>query len=263
MFKDWPFKNKISKKEMKKMTEHRKGNRFSISEKPFVKERFKVIREALKEIKKKYPEVLSFCIFGSMVRLDRDPALWKTKGKEGPREDSDIDGYLFIDSEKIKGFNEDIDDFYRVSMKYRKFVENLKNKLNFTYDQISDIDTILISKNIINKRLKDGGRSSLFILSRMFCLEVGQGIEKYRNYLIEELEKMGDSGEKFWKMILKNIKLLEQEGGDSKYKKRYPETLKEARKLYYKDLSKIEERKRKEEKKIKSPRSSMDRTRTS
>lgn len=61
--------------------------RFQLSGEKFAKERMAVIREEVKSLQGKHPEVLSFCMFGSM-----------TTGTARP--ESDIDGYLFVDVAK-------------------------------------------------------------------------------------------------------------------------------------------------------------------
>mgnify|MGYP003393243005 CR=1 FL=1 len=62
--------------------------RFVLSPEEFSKERLAAVKGVMGEIQSKYPEVLSLCMFGSMVK--------GTAHKE-----SDIDGYLFIDTSLI------------------------------------------------------------------------------------------------------------------------------------------------------------------
>ncbi len=61
--------------------------RFVLSKEDFSKKRLGVLKEEVDALKEKYPEVLSFCVYGSMV-------------KGTAHERSDIDGWLFVDSKK-------------------------------------------------------------------------------------------------------------------------------------------------------------------
>ena len=60
--------------------------RFVLSKEEFSRNRLEALKDGVREIKEEHPEVLSFCMFGSMV-------------KGTAHEGSDIDGYLYIDSE--------------------------------------------------------------------------------------------------------------------------------------------------------------------
>lgn len=62
--------------------------RFKLSGEPFAKERLAKVKTTVDVLKREHPEILSFCLFGSMV-----------KGKAKP--ESDIDGYLFVDADSV------------------------------------------------------------------------------------------------------------------------------------------------------------------
>lgn len=85
-------KQKYSPEELASIAKERPENetdkRFVVSHEEFSKQRLEAVHEEVDEMKSKYPEVLSLCMFGSMV-------------KGTAHEGSDIDGYLFIDSEIV------------------------------------------------------------------------------------------------------------------------------------------------------------------
>ncbi len=63
--------------------------RFSLSREEFAMKRIMALKETVKEMKKRYPEIISFGLFGSMSRGQ-------------VKETSDIDGYLFVDAEQVQ-----------------------------------------------------------------------------------------------------------------------------------------------------------------
>ncbi len=63
--------------------------RFSLSREEFAMKRIMALKETIKEMKKRYPEIISFGLFGSMSRGQA-------------KETSDIDGYLFVDAEQVQ-----------------------------------------------------------------------------------------------------------------------------------------------------------------
>ena len=71
----------------------------------------------------------------------------------------------------------------------------------------------------------------------MFHLQVGHGLDKYREYLIEKLVGLGDLGLQVWKGIIRIVEATEQYdalGTD----KTYPRTLAEAKKTYCRNSDK-------------------------
>jgi hypothetical protein len=138
--------------------------RFTLSRAEFAQERLNAVREYVYKLKKDHPEVLSFCMFGSM-----------TKGRA--REASDIDGELFIDPEKVslkvygpetechfskdlygnitgeiayEGLRGDIAAEYIIPMR-----ESLKAELSLTDEQLKHIRILPISFEIINRHLEN------------------------------------------------------------------------------------------------------------
>lgn len=81
-----------SEEELNSLAKERPRNetskRFVLSKEQFSRERLNAVKEEVDELQRKYPEVLSLCLFGSMV-------------KGTAHEGSDIDGYLYIDSALI------------------------------------------------------------------------------------------------------------------------------------------------------------------
>ena len=63
--------------------------RFTLSQEEFAQERIAGIKSAVEELKIEHPEIVSLMLFGSL-----------SKGQS--REQSDIDGILFVDAEKVE-----------------------------------------------------------------------------------------------------------------------------------------------------------------
>lgn len=63
--------------------------RFKLSKDDFAKERIAAIREIFNEVKIDYPEILSFCLFGSLV-------------KGNSKQESDIDMVVFVDADQLE-----------------------------------------------------------------------------------------------------------------------------------------------------------------
>jgi predicted nucleotidyltransferase len=244
-----------------------KDKRFSLSKEDFARERVGAIKEIVTELKNEHPEVLSFCMYGSMV-------------KGTARLESDVDGYLFVDaSEAGEGqntvdnepkinkqddgtvstkpqarFTEEPENFYKTALE-NKF----KDKIGFDESKTKDLKVLPISKEIIDshvdalkKNFEDlkayekawenmdweaGGESprrpdDIYVsdnLSKMFHLEVGGGIRKYRQHLIEKLSSLGEAGDKIWREIMDATATMEHGGIDNA---RYPKNVEEARKIY-------------------------------
>ncbi len=147
--------------QLESLTKERPKNetnkRFVLSKETFAQERMQAVREAVDEIKEKHDEVLSFCMFGSM-----------TKGTA--HVGSDIDGYLFIDSERIAqkdGVPEDqvlraIEGqspnmtylTEEVAKKYiLEFRDSIKNKSDLKDKDVGHVRTRPISEKVIDKEI--------------------------------------------------------------------------------------------------------------
>lgn len=227
--------------------------RFRINAESFARERLKGLRESFSEIQKEYPEVVSLALFGSM-----------TKGKA--REESDIDGWIFVDAsrvpmaetgkptvEKVKtggGMEEyrltpDVAQRYSGSLR-----EKLKTRLQLTDEQVHHLRTLAISPEILEDELlkitgdvqklltwenasgtKRGPRPDVQIptnLYAMFHLSLGNDIRAYRSQLLERLNRMGDVGARAWKEIIWQTEFMEQGMPIKPTDRRYPRTLEEA-----------------------------------
>ena len=68
-------------------------------------------------------------------------------------------------------------------------------------------------------------------LPYMFHMAIGQGIEKYRSYLIGKLEGLGDNGELIWKELIEEAEMMENHL-NSGTNINYPRTLAEAKIQY-------------------------------
>jgi len=237
--------------------------------------RLKETQAVVREIKSEFPEVLSLCVFGSNI-----------KGKA--RKDSDIDGYLFVDSlqlaKKLKCDEKDIvvteiedREFYKskkihfnedIASRYSGLIrEQLKTRLCLTDRQVEHVRTRPISESIIDNYIEDWkgwdknmqlyeiasieydrsldngdflqnrpklpGNMQTSFIPYIFHMAIGQGIEKYRSYLIKKLCDLGNSGERIWKEVIEGTEMMENylNTGTNIY---YPRTLEEAKEQYLK-----------------------------
>jgi predicted nucleotidyltransferase len=130
--------------------------RFVLSTEEFSRERLNAVKNEVVEMQQKYPEVLSLCMYGSMV-------------KGTAHEGTDIDGYLFIDSELASeraGLSEEeILEKYSydnqmyltkdVAEKYStEFREGLKQKVNLKDEDVEHIRSRPISKKVIDDEIE-------------------------------------------------------------------------------------------------------------
>lgn len=134
--------------------------RFVLSKEPFAQERIEAVKQVVDDIKSVHPEVLSFCMFGSM-----------TSGRANP--ESDIDGYLFVDATKTAGklskeqtdiiqtskpeegsirtyFTSEVEDEYSGLMR-----QELMARLNLTAEQVQHVRIRPVSEQIIDEHVKD------------------------------------------------------------------------------------------------------------
>lgn len=140
----------------KERSRNETNKRFVLSQEEFLRQRLQVIKSEIDEIQKEHPEVLSLCLFGSMV-------------KGTAHEGSDIDGFLYIDSEMIaKNENTPKEQIIKpsttsdqayltkeVANKYlAEFRDGIKNKTGLEDKDVKDIKARLISEKIIDDEIK-------------------------------------------------------------------------------------------------------------
>jgi len=152
--------------------------RYKLSNQEFAKERITVIKEEVRALRASHPEVLSFCMFGSMATGTVKP-------------ESDIDGYLFVDAAKAAAarnlnpaaivetqkseetgtpttyFTEAVAAEYLLPLK-----EALKAKLSLSDEQVRHIRSRPISREIIDQQIES-------------CLEQMRELERYKLAIAE------------------------------------------------------------------------------
>ena len=256
--------------------------RFQLSGEKFAKERMATVKEVVKSLQSKHPEVLSLCMFGSM-----------TTGTARP--ESDIDGYLFVDVTKSAAarktspdaiietqksdhsrtptayFTEEVAADYTLPIR-----DALKSKLGLSDEHVEHIRSRPISREIIDQQVNsvvgqiqelekyklamaerelndpfdkpdstpeeiqaywdnrpehppfpDVGTN----LSAMFHLETGGGIREYRQYLLDKLGGLGETGEKVWRVVIERTEAMEQHLRTGT-EVNYPRSLEKAREVY-------------------------------
>jgi len=241
--------------------ENKTDHRFVLSREDFLKERLQVIKSELVEIQRKHPEVLSLCLFGSMV-------------KGTAHQGSDIDGFLYVDSETVAQnensseggvveYDKETNQTYlteKIGNKYlTELREGIKSKTTLEDKDVADIRVCPISEKIIDAEIanllefhrnmkKYNEDLDSWIadeskpeptrpehvsasLGKMFHLDIGGGIRRYRKLFIDKLARLGDSGEKIWSSTIMGTEMLENNLSTDKAK-HYPRTLAEASAVY-------------------------------
>ena len=158
------------------------SKRFEVQKDDFVHRRIEAVRQSFGQLKKANPEVVSFVMFGSM-----------TKGTA--KEQSDIDGYIFVDSDDIQEkmdqdpLVEELDRYgddltREVNFKEgiaRKYSEEMRSLIaqrvsGLRKEQIAHIRSLPINRGIIDKDL-DGMSDS--IKAHILYKENSQAIERH------------------------------------------------------------------------------------
>lgn len=247
--------------------------RFIVPKEAIGSVRLNELQRVVDEVKAEYPEVLSVCVFGS-----------STKGRA--RKDSDIDGWMFVDSaivaEKLECSQSDVldvevkdDDFGRrkstffkdkVEVGYGDLVRaKMKERLGLSDEQVEHIRALPVSEAIIEEYVEDWriwdesvqkyqidreaymtalenrdyslerpvlpDNPQLSVLPYMFHMAIGRGVEKYRAYLINKLEALGDGGDRVWRRVIERTEMMENHL-NSGTGLSYPSTLAEAKNQY-------------------------------
>lgn len=140
-----------------KTEQNESEKRFTLSKEEFAKERIEAVKESINELKEDDSSILSFCMYGSMV-----------KGTIKPK--SDIDGFLFVDADLFveehqqhyKNLTEDeesksrIETFFieKINDQYtKKLHEMLKSQANLTEEQVTHAKIRPINEKIIDKHI--------------------------------------------------------------------------------------------------------------
>lgn len=221
----------LSKKERRNVFDEIKDKRFLFSRNPEIKKRIMLLHKTVKELKKEYPELISFNLFGS---LSKGYAI----------EESDIDGVFFIDEDIAhkgdiviaKEINGEIVNI--PSDRYLNlFKQAIKEKLRLDDSHTKGIDIAYVSLHGIKKDLTSK-QSLLFLpayfISLFFLSLGGRDIVKYRREVFDILESQGKKGEEKWAVIMRNLAEFERGWKDAQIydKSFYPLDMKKARKIF-------------------------------
>lgn len=206
--------------------------RFLLSREPALKERIKKLHAIIKELKGRYPKIVSFGLVGSL-----------SKGYASIKK-SDIDGFLFIEEKEGSNKKKDSEERKRLSELLKR---HLRKKFTLSKEQIH-IWMISLSEKKIKYLLQEKTLNSYDKLSYLFTLQAGgRDIEPYRKIILDELEKLEiehpGEGEKEWKKIMRELLLSERirfnipyAKGSWHYTNLYPQTLAEGRKYFLHEI---------------------------
>jgi predicted nucleotidyltransferase len=219
-------------------TSHEK--RFEVSKDSYSESRIRLVQRIFKEIKEKFPFDVGFSLYGS---LSKGKVL-----KPETAEDSDIDLIVYVDSDDVaEGLDdssveepdvekqrtearEQIRNFIRTSMQEAGLNEEAYKHI-WMYD--------ISEENIGNlfEGLEEGTRwedsAPLRKVVRLFHLDVGGGMKKYRRAFFRHLEQQpSEYREMIWSLIVKHLKYKERRDKTDNMTDQYPETFEEASEYY-------------------------------
>jgi hypothetical protein len=229
--------------------------RFLMPKNPELRKNLKDLEIAYGTYSKDKPELIGMTLKGSYV-----------KGYAGVK--SDIDGYIFIDADRVgeahkniiessalikkfiaedfacrmikKGLAEkkDFSLLVKASLSGQRHINNLEFEFNRGRKEKSidfDFSAIILSEKIVLQAYKKN-RFELFVGLFSYGGRRSGAIKNYRKMVFELLEA-DPEGEKKWKEIIKNISyfersasFLEKEADDCKYL--YPQTISEAKEVF-------------------------------
>lgn len=144
-------------REEKYAIEEAQTKRFVLSHEQFAKDRIEGVRSSVDHLQQEHPEILGLTLYGSTV-------------KGTSTEASDIDGFVFVDAEKVLGSQDSeitkevIDDKYGDSMgdffedstqiKYEELVRGvLRSQAGLTEEQVKHVRIRPVSKRIIDTQI--------------------------------------------------------------------------------------------------------------
>lgn len=210
--------------------------RFELSREQFARDRVQAIRDTIDFVKKERPEIVSFALFGSLV-------------KGNTRPESDIDMYVFIDADSVQekhpdeqvvvdkkwNFNLDRGEGPRaVTFRWKDFtiptregyyeyvVGELTSRVPLTHEQVKHIHPVPVSEEIIDEMLDDISDS---------YTEYPSGIESSIVYLARQLHEGDAAKEKTANsriepnQLLYSMFFLDAGGGLRKYRRHLIERL--------------------------------------
>lgn len=238
--------------------------RFQMPEDEELRERLKGVQQVVRDLKREYPEALSFSMYGSMV-------------KDTATTESDVDGTLFIDTTPSGDKEVDATVLERVeSGEYlNTFKSDLQDRLGLVEEQVGkDVKLETISekdvataaeKFVLSNELykeerkhwestkRDTGRTEQGMfgempvydyegeepiapdlpnnIKAMFNLDIGGGINKYRRHFLNSLEQLEpNQAEEVCRSI--GAYLSFSEGGKRKEMTKLPHSYEDFKKRY-------------------------------
>ena len=219
------------------------SHRFRINE--AASKKLAILRKDFTEFALNNPEVVGLTLFGS-----------HTKGLA--REDSDVDGYLFVNSDKAdenlarekqaRVYPLEEDKAWEAAQQNigLKFREQEQRSLGLTPEKAKEMRLRLISKKRIDTELTNvidygrkmvdynSGKGSVpdypkkIAIDQLFHLQIGKGLDGYRRYILDRLQQEGDAGEKGWGFVIDGVEMMERSLQVNRDNKLYPQTLEAA-----------------------------------
>src|SRR3989344_837040 len=197
------------------------------------------LKSLLETLQREQPAVVGVTVFGSQVT-----------GKATPS--SDIDGYLFVDEDKLGVRSDDESatilpgegDLVAEHVDQvigHKFRSRLNRELNLPYIDALQMRIRLLSKkridNELNELIRFGREETAYKgvpqefpkspqnlnLNILFHMQLARGLDPYRSYVLRRLETEGLAGDVGWKHLIMSTELMERYQKTTKDPKRYPQ----------------------------------------
>ncbi len=190
--------------------------RFFLSRNPELKQRIKKLSAVVKQLTREHPEIISFNLFGSLV-------------KGYANEESDVDAILFVERSLI-----DTNSRGKPFKYYDNLIRaGIKESLGLQDSQTKHCITHWISEEAVAQATKTGWPSDL---AELFLLSIGRDINRFRKVVFDTLETMGPEGEERWHRIMEELWYFENRNLPEKLlaerRKLYPQTIAEGRKYF-------------------------------
>ncbi|PIZ46441.1 hypothetical protein COY32_03330 [candidate division WWE3 bacterium CG_4_10_14_0_2_um_filter_41_14] len=226
-------------------------HRFDISERAF--ENLASIKQVLAEYQQNHPEVIGMTMYGSQTKgLDTD---W-----------SDFDAYIFVNDTtdhhknpndgpkriEPKGHDPTYDEINSTIVPaFRALVED---QLHISPDKTKHIRARVLSHERINTEINDletyclareayfNGEQNTYLyvpetsLDLLFHLQLSNGLDQYRAYILNQLKDRGDLGDSMWNLIQMGTQIMEESGRMRAEDYLYPKTVDEAIRRYLPSL---------------------------
>jgi predicted nucleotidyltransferase len=207
------------------VAESLEGRRAALSSDPRVLEITKDLRRVVEEMKCEYPDLVGVGLFGSLV-----------KGYARP--DSDVDAFLYVDTNRVITKDPEASGVALVTPNSRtKFLgEEFMRRIQERGRQIDHVFVGRLDEKFIKTLFGRPGDASAKYLARFFMVSLGKDILDYRASILDRLTALGVQGDRMFIAMMDELSSLENFGfsSDVEAQRRalYPKTIDAARSYF-------------------------------